>query len=168
MQCMHKEKCKEFLALEEDQKPSKSQFLQSTISTHFSKLGDVKDKFKRKFVRWVVENSMPLTMCRSKSFSNMIQAANKLLEVLSYQILLSYLHSTKLSASIKMKAYFQGKHFAITTDHWTSSAQENYGSIILHLTHVFELKSFVLSCMKHKNGCSAIEMENQLASDLAQ
>jgi hypothetical protein len=54
------------------------------LSTHFSKLDDVKDKFKHKFVRWVVENSMPPTMCRSKSFSNMIQAANKHLEVLSY------------------------------------------------------------------------------------
>jgi len=62
LQCMHKDKYKEFLALKEDQKPSKSQFSQSTISTHFLKLGDVKDKFKHKFARWVVEDSMPLTM----------------------------------------------------------------------------------------------------------
>ena len=66
----------------------------------------------------------------------------------------------------KLKCYLEKKYFSITCDHWTSIAQENYGALTLHLIDNFELKTFVLSCMKHPNGASAIEVESQLTSDL--
>jgi hypothetical protein len=44
--------------------------------------------------------------------------------------------------------------------------KNNYGAITLHLIDDFKLKSFVLSCVKHENGCSGAETEQQLSSDL--
>jgi len=60
----------------------------------------------------------------------------------------------------------KGKYFSLTTDHWTSLANENYGAITLHFIKEFELKTFILSCTKHENGASAEEMVNQLICDM--
>jgi hypothetical protein len=98
----------------------------------------------------------------------MIRAANKTLDVPSYQTLMSFLQTTKLSAMKKMKAFLKGKHFSITMDHWTSLATDNYGAITLHVIDDFKLITFVLSCVKHDNGCTASEMEHQLLLDMEQ
>jgi hypothetical protein len=45
-------------------------------------------------------------------------------------------------------------------------ANENYGALTIHFIKDFELKAFVLSCVKHENGASAEEMEAQLVSDM--
>jgi hypothetical protein len=51
-------------------------------------------------------------------------------------------------------------------DHWTSLATENYGAITLHIIDDFKLCAFVLSCVKHENGCTAKEIEHQLLAEL--
>ncbi len=68
----------------------------------------------------------------------------------------------------KMKAFLQGKHFTITMDHWTSLVIDNYGAITLHEIDDFKLQAFILSCVKHDNGCTASEMEHQLLLDMVQ
>jgi hypothetical protein len=162
----HKVQYKEYLAAKDGNGSAKSKSKQSTVSSHFSTVGDVQERFKRKFARWVVEDSLPLTICRSSGLKSMIKTANKTLTLPNYETLLDFLHTTKLGAVGKMKVFFRAKHFACTIDHWTSFAQDNYGAITLHLIDDFKLKSFVLSCVKHENGCSGAEMERQLSSDL--
>jgi hypothetical protein len=76
------------------------------------------------------------------------------------------LTAKKLQAMAKLKSAVKGKYFSLTADHWTLLANENYGAITLHLIVDFELKKYVLSCAKHKNGASAKDMENQLVSDM--
>jgi hypothetical protein len=166
LQTKHKVQYKEYLAAKDANGNFQSKLKQSTVNSHFSRVGDVKDRFKHKFARWVVEDSLPLTICRSPSLKSMIKTANKTLTVPNYETLLDLLCTTKLGAVGKMKVYFCGKHFASTIDHWNSFAQENYGVIMLHLIDELKLKSFVLSCVKHENGCSGAEMEQQLSSDL--
>jgi hypothetical protein len=62
---------------------------------------------------------------------------------------------------------FEGSFFfSIMSDHWTSIANQNYGALALHLIDQFELKAFVMSCMKHANGTAAVEVETQLSADL--
>lgn len=164
----HKEQYMEFLEAQQKLKAPQKCSGQTIIGKFLSTKSEAKDNFKRKFARWIVEDSMPLTMSRSVSFRNMIRAANKTIDVPSYSTLLSFLQSTKLGAVSKMKAFIKGKYFSITMDHWTSLANENYGAITLHLIDDFKLLTFVLSCMKHENGCTANEMEKQLKSDLNQ
>jgi len=60
----------------------------------------------------------------------------------------------------------KGKHFSLTTDHWTSLANENYGAVTLHFIKEIYLKTFILSCKKHENGAFAEEMVNQLVHDM--
>ena len=79
---------------------------------------------------------------------------------------MSHLYAVKMGAVSKMKAFLKGKYFSLTMDHWTSLATDNYGAITLHLIDDFQLHAFVLSCVKHENGCTAIEMERQLLADM--
>jgi len=123
-------------------------------------------KFKSSFARWVVEDCMPLTICKSESFKAMISTCNSHVVVPSYQTLFSFLQSVKSASHANMKKFLKGKYFSVTLDHWTSLAMENYGAITIHTIDNFQLYSFVLSCMKHPNGCTAVEMESQLLSDL--
>jgi hypothetical protein len=61
----------------------------------------------------------------------------------------------------------RSNHFySITSDHWTSAANENYGALTLHVIHDVELKSFVMSCVHYEKGKSAFELESQLVYDL--
>ena len=138
---------------------------QSTIGTYVSK-AVVKERFKRKYAQWIVEESMPLTVGKSSSFKNMVKACNANADIPSYQWLVSYLQETMLSSKARMKEFLHDKYYSITLDHWTSLATDSYGAITLHLIDDFKLHSFVLSCTKHENGCSAAEMESQLLSDL--
>jgi hypothetical protein len=166
LQTKHKDKFNEYLSLKDAQQPSQSQLSQSRIRSFFSSQTEAKDKFKQKFARWVLGDNMPLTLWHSASFKSMFRTPNKNLDVPSYQTLLVFLHSTKLRASSKMKAFTKGNYYALATDHWTSFAKENYGAITLHLINDFQLHAFDLSCVKHENSCFVIEMEKQLLSDL--
>jgi hypothetical protein len=113
-----------------------------------------------------VDDAMTLSVGESESFKAMIRAANKALFSPDHKVLSNILHTKKLETTEKLKALIKGKHFSLTTDHWTSVANENFGAITLHLIKQFELKTFVLSCAKHENGASAEEMVNQLVKDM--
>jgi hypothetical protein len=52
--------------------------------------------------------------------------------------------------------------FSVTTDHWTSISNENYGVITLHFINEFHLTTVVLSFEKHKGGCTGEELQKQL------
>jgi len=165
LQSKHKEEFKEFLAAKNSTAPQ-SGSSQAQIGSFFSKKSEIKEKFKRYFAKFVVDECLPLTICRSPSLKDMVRCINKHVDVPSYQSLITLLHSLRLAAGNEMKSFMKGKYFSITTDHWTSFAKENYGAITLHLIHDFKLFSFVLSCTKHENGCSGIEMERQLLADI--
>lgn len=139
---------------------------QLSISSFIPQVSSSKNMFRNKFAQWVVEQSMPLSVGESPAFINMIKAANKTLVVPCYKVLSDLLYSKKVEATSKLRSFLKGRFYSITCDHWTSAAQENYGALTLHLIHNFELKTFVLSCMKHPNGTCATEVEAQLVTDL--
>jgi len=109
---------------------------------------------------------MPLTAGESTSFKEMIRTANKAITPPDQKVLKDILDSKKLEISEKIKAMIRGKYFSLTTDHQTSLANDNYGTITLHFINEFELKTFILSCTKHENGASVEDMVNQLVHDM--
>jgi hypothetical protein len=110
---------------------------------------------------------MPVTIGESEACKEMIHAANKCVQVPSYKTTIDILHDKRHESSLKLKKYLQGKYSSTNIDHWTSLANENCGAITCHLIDDgFKLKARVLCCMKHENGSSAREMEQQLTKDL--
>ena len=98
----------------------------------------------------------------------MIKVANKQVMVPDRKGLAEILYSKKVEASCKLKLFLRNRFFSSTCDHWTSLANENYGALTLHLIDDFQLKTFVMSCVKHENGTTAVEVEGQLMCDLNQ
>jgi hypothetical protein len=83
-----------------------------------------------------------------------------------HYVVTDILPSKKVEASGKLKQFLSNHFYSITSDHWTSAANENYGALTLHVIHEFEVTSFVMSCMEHKKGATAFEVESQLIYDL--
>ena len=132
---------------------------QASILSFIPQVTSLKQEFKRKYAQWVVEQSMPLNIGESVRFVEMINIANKQLTVPDAKGLTEILYSKKAEASGKLKVFLQNRFFSITCDHWTSLANENYGALTLHLIDEFHLKTFVMSCVKHENGTTAVEVE---------
>ena len=61
--------------------------------------------FKRKFAKWVVEESMPLSVGESETIIDMVWTANKHLIVPDHKMLIDILSGKKIEASSKLK-YF--------------------------------------------------------------
>jgi hypothetical protein len=102
---------------------------QKIILPCFPKPSDTKLVFKRKFCQFVINDSMPLSISESAAFKVLIRAANKCVQVPSYQTTIDILHDKRHESSLRLKKYLQGKYFSITIDHWTTLANENYGAI---------------------------------------
>ncbi len=119
----------------------------------------LKENFKRKFSKWMFEDSLPLTTCQSLNFKCMMASVSKHTDVPSYQTLISRLYEVKMGAVSKIKEFLKGKYFSLNIDHWTSLATDNYGAITLPDIDDFQLHAFVVSCVKHANDCTATDME---------
>lgn len=92
-----------------------------------------------------------------------MKAANKFITPPSYKATTDILWTKKLETSEKLKKFISEKYYSVTTDHWTSKANENYGAMTLHvINEEFQLKTFVLSCRKHENGACAEELKRFL------
>lgn len=136
------------------------------MSSYLTAASSIKKLFKVKFAKWVVQQSMPLSIGESTDFIEMIQVANKTIVVPDHKALSDILYEKKTECTRKLRLFLKSRFFSITCDHWTSAAQENYGALTLHVIDNFALKTYVLSCVKHPNGTCAEEIEAQLVTDL--
>jgi len=114
----------------------------------------------------VVDEALPLCIGESLAFKEMIQVANWRMHTPDSKLLKNIIMEKKELAMINIKKNISRKHISLTTDHWTSLANENYSAVTLHLIDSFQFKAIVLSCHKHE-GCAAVEkIQAQLTDDL--
>jgi hypothetical protein len=111
-----------------------NQFLISSFVPHTSHSKELSTK---KFVQWVVEQSMPLSVGEYPTFIDMIKVANETLFVLDYKSTTELLYAKKVPTVGKLWIFLEGKFYSISCDHWASAAHENYGDLTLHLTDNF-------------------------------
>ncbi len=137
-----------------------------TINCILDILHQLRDNFLNACAKWVVEDFQPFNVRESKSFKAMIKALNPKLNPPDAKTLRRKLHLTKATASANMKTFLKGKYFSVTIDHWTSIANQNYAALTLHTIENSVIKSLTLSCLKHKGGSIASELDDQLSDDL--
>ena len=139
---------------------------QPSIVSFVPNVNSTRQLFKRKFAKWVARSDMPLSVGESEDFLEMMSVANRNLVVPDHKVITDILSTKKVNASEKLRSLLSNRFYSITSDHWTSAATENFGALTLHVIHDFKLKSFVMSCVHHENGTSALEVEAQLVYDL--
>ena len=121
--------------------------------------------FKRAFAKWVVDQSLPLSIGQSESFKDVLKVANKAICAPNNTELKIYTTFEKGGDYRKIEKIHSRKYLFFKVKHWTSLANENYSTLTLHLIN--DVKPMpMLFCSKHEDGAMAEEMEGQLTSDL--
>jgi hypothetical protein len=85
----HPEQFQKYLKMKQelDSKPSAvSNQTQLTMSSFTTTTSSTKDNFKKAFIRWIVEQNMPLTVGESPSFVPMIKGINKTVSIPDYKM----------------------------------------------------------------------------------
>jgi hypothetical protein len=141
--------------------------MQTSLKQHFTSPSIHKEAFENNYLRWLVNECHALDTGESNDFKTMIIGLNSKATVPTRRTVKKILHVKKIQAETTIKDLLVGKFFSLTLDHWTSAANENYAALTLHTIHDFQLKRMVLSCVKHDNGSTAAEMDEQLVADLA-
>ena len=107
--------------------------------------------FMKEYIRWIVETFQPINTCDNIYFRKMCSAlsSTKTQFLTSYTVLREML-KVKDQVTEAMKEYLIGQHFALTTDRWTSCANETYMAATLHyIDEAWTLRSLTLNCTPH-------------------
>jgi hypothetical protein len=140
--------------------------IQAAITQHMKPKEDVKSLFKQLFCRWIVDRNMPFNAGTFDSFKSMVKVLNNNISVPDRAEVLRYLDIKKLEGVESIRKFIGNNYFSVTTDHWTSLANDNYGAITGHFIEDFKLRTVVLSFQKHVGRCSAEELLQQLFNAL--
>jgi hypothetical protein len=144
----------------------KEEVTKPSIMGHLQPKTDIKVEFKNNYCRWIVEDNQKFNIGASENFRKMIGTFSSTVTIPDRCELLSHLDAKKECTVQVIKDMILGNSFSITVDHWTSMANENYGAMMLHFIHKFELHTIILSFMRHQGGCSGEEVANQLYTSL--
>jgi hypothetical protein len=106
---------------------------------------DPKKLFKKRYAQWIVKTSQPFTVSLNNSFCIMIHCWNPNVTFPDRKELLSIFDAKKVETVEIIKQLIGSNFFLVTTDHWTSISNENYGVITLHFINDFHLTTVVLS-----------------------
>jgi hypothetical protein len=115
----HKVQYEEYLVALSNEKKYKSTSAanQKLIADHFPTVAIAKDNFYKKYVKWLVVDTMPLKSGESSAFKDMIQSLNKVVTPPDYRTTIDMLTTKKLQAITMLKAAVKGKYFSLTADH---------------------------------------------------
>lgn len=142
--------------------------VQASITDHLPVKVDARAMFRRNYIRWIVEESKPFSIGSSDSFQSMVLCLNPKVTVPDKNEVLRELDLKKLQTKEKVKSLIKDGNYSLTTDHWTSISNDNYGALTLHfIDDDFKLRAFILSFEKHVGGCSGEELQQQLYDALS-
>jgi len=162
----HKEEYQEFIRSQMEDKTERGEPAKSSIVNHLVPKTNIKNTFKQLYSKWIIEDSQKFNIGSSESFRDMIASLNNKVTIPDRRELLSILDIKREQTVDAIKDMIQQRSFSITVDHWTSTANDNYGAITLHYIQNFELRTIILSFMKHRGGCTGEELANQLMVSL--
>jgi len=162
----HREDYDQLIRIQIDGEKGKEELTKPSIMGHLQPKTDIKVEFKNRYCRWIVEDNQKFNIGASENFRRMIGTFSSRVTIPNRNELLSHLDEKKECTVQVIKDMILDKTFSITVDHWTSMANENYGAITLHFIYQFELRTIILSFMKHQGGCSGEELANQLYTSL--
>jgi hypothetical protein len=126
--------------------------------------------FEQCLLDWVIQTYQPLRIVEEPLFRDLCWSINKSCRIVSREKLGSLLRTKYMMVQDKMKKVLHNKHFAVTTDSWTSLAHTNYTACTAHFIDktTWKLHSFVLGLMEKKGTSTAVDtvayVEQQLAA----
>eukprot|EP00559_Dactyliosolen_fragilissimus_P004855 CAMPEP_0184865878 /NCGR_PEP_ID=MMETSP0580-20130426/19513_1 /TAXON_ID=1118495 /ORGANISM="Dactyliosolen fragilissimus" /LENGTH=777 /DNA_ID=CAMNT_0027365255 /DNA_START=221 /DNA_END=2554 /DNA_ORIENTATION=- len=137
-----------------------------------NKNNDQTEKYFQSVVAFVVEANLPFSIVEHKGFRQMIDTVDsfKVSKPLTRVHIRNEVESLGCMAKESIKAELNEKYFAITTDHWTSNANDNYSCLTAHWLDeenedAEELEHAVLSFVVHDGQTTGEQIGQKFIED---
>ena len=115
------------------------------------------------YLRWVVMTYQPIATCEDPYFRDMCKSLNTNVKPFGRAKVTE--HIKKISEFVKQTLILalEGKHVALTCDHWTSVANVSYLAATVHfIEDDWQLSSFTLSCKEHTGSTTAPDILREM------
>jgi len=125
-------------------------------------------KFETCLVNWMIATYQPLRCCEDPTFREMCLSLNKKSPILSREKLRSLITEEYVMTRKQITSILKGKHFAFTTDGWTSLANVGYVTCTAHFIDAttWKLHSIVLGLYEKDGTSKADDIVNYCESQL--
>jgi hypothetical protein len=102
--------------------------------------------FEECILRWMIKTYQPLCAVENEEFRDMCRSISKKCPIMGISKITCLLKIEIHAIKAKLIAVFKGKHFAMTTDAWTSITKTGYVTCTIHFINqdTWKLHSMVL------------------------
>ena len=108
------------------------------------------DRVLSKASKWTVDQLIPFDTFNNNAFHDFIAEFNPAGTIPSAKTIKNHVNLLSIDTKEKIKALIKGQYVALTVDHWTSKAKDNYSSLMVHYINDDDLLvTHILACEKH-------------------
>jgi hypothetical protein len=133
----------------------------------FATTEDCHTTFLDKYVKWVCCTFQPISTCEQDTFTEMIQFLSKRNITLTRSAAKERILQQAFDKKEEVKKLTKGQHVAITSDHWTSVANENYCAVTGHFIDCYwDLYAITLKCEKREGTSRAEDIADEIRGSL--
>ena len=153
---------------EQTRRKAAEKVLQSTMNAFVTPIKSREESFMQAYTEWICDSAMAISECERPSFRRMISSVGPV-KVHSRITARENLVSTATEYRERLKVLLKGEHVALTSDHWTSNANENYVAVTGHyIDEGFELNVVTLMCEQRTGSASAPFIVNEIIGACAE
>ena len=117
----------------------------------------------KSYLRWITAKYMPLDTCDDQHFRAMCASYSSKGGDLCSSTVIQEVASTSAMVRAVVSDMLKGEFFAVTADHWTSTATEAYLATTAHyIDSGFNLKSVTLACTPHSGEQTGAETKKAI------
>jgi hypothetical protein len=104
-------------------------------------------QFPKALLKWIVMTMQPLSTCTNDYFRNMCTSLNGRAPDIGVEGLKALLVNEVAQAEVSLTNLLRNEHFSITSDSWTSTANDSYTGVTVHwISKDWRMKSCPLGC----------------------
>ena len=119
--------------------------------------------FFQHYLKWMVFTYQPINTCENPFFRRMCAELNPKANVFDRHKVVQSVSEQSARVKATLKIEVKNKHYALTCDHWTSLAGNNYLGVTIHyISDKWQLRSFTLGCTEHTGSSKADDILREL------
>ena len=125
--------------------------------------------FPDALLRWIVSTYQPLSTVEHPAFRALCVSLNPRVQHISRSALTRSIAEKTAILKTKLTAYLKGQYFSVTTDAWTSAANQSYYAYTLHfIDDSWTLRAITLDCKYHMGQSKAENVIEDIQRSLSE
>jgi hypothetical protein len=125
--------------------------------------------FDECLVNYVVRTYQPLRICEEETFRDLCRSMNKKSPIISRDKLHTMVQMKYIQVQEKISSIIKNRYFSLTTDSWTSLANQGYTACTVHFVdkNSWQLHSLVLGIFEKKGPSTAVDNVSYVEQQLS-